>query len=103
MANVILVLVVCSTVITSIVNALKPAYKKFAGKWTVTVNVAVAFALGILSAFSVVPMLWIEINTWLTIMVGLALWTWSNIFFDIMELIKARWDKIKSALPTKKE
>lgn len=103
MTNVILILIVCSTVITSIVNALKPWYRKVAGKWTVTVNVAIAFALGILCAFSIVPMLWVEINTWLTIMVGLALWTWSNIFFDIMELIKARWDKIKSTLPTKKE
>lgn len=102
MTNVILILVVCSTVITSIVNAVKPAYKKFAWERTVTINVVIAFALGILCAFSVVPMLWIEVNAWLTLLIWMALGTWSNIFFDIMELIKARWDKIKATLPTKK-
>lgn len=102
MTNVILILVVCSTVITSIVNALKPWYRKVAWERTVTINVIVAFALGILCAFSVVPMLWIEVNAWLTLLIWMALGTWSNIFFDIMELIKSRSEKIKATLPTKK-
>lgn len=103
MTNLILIWVVCSTIITSIVNCAKPAYKKVAGKRTVTISTALAFALGILCAFSVVPMVWVEINTGLTLLVGLALWTWSNIFYDLMELLKSRSDKIKSAIPTKKE
>lgn len=103
MTNVILILIVCSTVITSIVNCAKPAYKSVAWKRTITISTALAFILGIVCAFSVVPMLWLEINAWLTTLVGLALGTWSNIFYDLMELLKSRSDKIKSTLPTKKE
>lgn len=102
MTNLVLIWVVCSTIITSIVNCAKPAYKKPAWKWTVTINTILAFALGILCSFSIIPLLWLEINTWLTILVWLALGTWSNIFYDILEVIKAWSDKIKSALPSKK-
>ncbi len=102
MTNLILIWVVCSTIITSIVNAMKPAYKKFAWKWTVTINVVIAFVLWILCAFSVKPLVWLDINAGLTILIWLALGTGSNIFYDIMELIKSRWDKIKSTLPSKK-
>ena len=101
MTNLILIWVVCSTIITSIVNAIKPWYKKFAWKWTVTISTILAFGLGILCSFSLRPYLWLELNTWLTILVWLALWTWSNIFYDLFELIKARGDKIKSAVPSK--
>lgn len=102
MTNLILIWVVCSTIITSIVNCAKPAYKWFAGKWTITISVLLAFALGIVCSFSVVPLLWLEINAWLKVLIWLALGTWSNIFYDIMELIKNWSDKIKSTLPTKK-
>lgn len=102
MTNLILIWVVCSTIITSIVNCAKPAYKSFAWKWTVTISTLLAFGLGVVCAFSVIPLLWLEINAWLTILVWLALGTWSNIFYDIMELIKNWSDKIKSTLPTKK-
>lgn len=95
MTNLILILVVCSTVITSIVNCAKPAYKKFAKEYTITISTVIAFALGIVCAFSVVPLLWININGWLTVLVWLALWTWSNIFYDAWELIKNWSDKIK--------
>ena len=103
MTNLILIWVIVSTVITSIVNALKPWYKKVAWKWTVTISTAIAFVLWILAAFSIVPYTWLEVNVGLTIIVWLALWTWSNIFYDLLEVIKAWSDKIKSALPTKKE
>ena len=48
MTTTILILIACSTVITSIVNAAKPWYKKFAGNYTVTVSVALSFVLGII-------------------------------------------------------
>ena len=101
MTNLILIGIVCSTIITSVINCAKPAYKKFVWRWTVTISTILAFWLWILCAFSVVPYTGLEVNTWLTILVWLALGTWSNIFYDLFELIKAWWDKIKSALPTK--
>ena len=52
MTNLILTLIVCSTVITSIVNVAKPAYKKFAGKYAISITTLLSFLLGILSAFS---------------------------------------------------
>lgn len=88
MTNLILTLVVCSTVITSIVNVAKPAYKKFAGKYAISITTLLSFLLGILSAFSLSSYLGREYNTWLLIMLWLALWTWSNIFYDVWELIK---------------
>lgn len=103
MTNLILIWVVVSTVITSIVNSIKPAYKKVAWKWTVTISTAIAFVLWILASFSIIPYTWLDVNVWLTILVGLALGTWSNVFYDIWELIKTWSDKIKSAIPTKKE
>ena len=57
MTNTILILLVCSTVVTSIVNMAKPAFKKFSGKYTVTVCTFLSFLLGILAAFSVAPYL----------------------------------------------
>ena len=88
MTNLILILVVCSTVITSIVNVAKPAYKKFAGKYAISITTVLSFLLGILSSFSLSAYLWWGYNTWILIMLWLALWTWSNIFYDIWELIK---------------
>ena len=103
MTNLILIWIVCSTVITSIINAMKPAYKKVAWKWTVTISTVLAFALWVLASFSLVKYMNLELNTWLTFLIGLALGTWSNVFYDIWELIKTRSDKIKSALPMKKQ
>lgn len=94
MTNLILTLIVCSTVITSIVNVAKPAYKKFAGKYAISITTALSFLLGILSAFSLAGYLGLELNTWLLIMLGLALGTWSNIFYDCWELIKWLWTRL---------
>lgn len=102
MTNLILIWVVCSTVITSIINAMKPWYKPFAWKWTVTISTAIAFILWIVCAFSLVNYMNLDINAWLTVIIWLALWTWSNVFYDIRELIKSWSDKIKAVLPTKK-
>lgn len=67
---------------------MKPAYKKFAGKYAISITTALSFLLGILSAFSLISYLDLDLNTWLTIMLWLALGTWSNIFYDVWELIK---------------
>lgn len=104
MTNLILILVVCSTVITSIVNVAKPAYKKFAGKYAISITTLLSFLLGILSAFSLSSYLGWEYNAWLLIMLWLALGTGSNIFYDCWELIKgvgARLNEVRKAVEEK--
>lgn len=96
MTNLILTLIVCSTVITSIVNVAKPAYKKFAGKYAISITTALSFLLGILSAFSLAGYLGLELNTWLLIMLGLALWTGSNIFYDLWNIVKGIWERLNN-------
>lgn len=97
MTNLILISIVCSTVITSIVNCAKPAYKKFAGKYTITISTLLAFVLWILSAFSLSSYLGREYNAWLLIMLWLALGTGSNIFYDLRELVKWLGNKLNEA------
>ena len=94
MTNLILTLIVCSTVITSIVNVAKPAYKKFAGRYAISITTLQSFLLGILSAFSLSSYLGWEYNTWLLIMLWLALWTGSNIFYDVWNIIKGLGEKL---------
>lgn len=104
MTNLILTLIVCSTVITSIVNVAKPAYKKFAGKYAISITTLLSFLLGILAAFSLAGYLELELNTWLLIMLGLALGTGSNIFYDCRELIKwvgTRLNEVKKTVEEK--
>lgn len=88
MTTTIIILTVCATVITSIVNCAKPWYKKLAGKYAVTVSVLLSFILGEIAAFSVAPYLWVELNAGVIFMIGLALGTWSNIFYDLWEIVK---------------
>ena len=97
MTNLILTLIVCSTVITSIVNVAKPAYKKFAGKYAISITTLLSFLLGILSAFSLAGYLGWGYNAWLLVMLWLALWTGSNIFYDCWELIKGLWVRLNEA------
>jgi len=97
MTNLILISIVCSTVITSIVNVTKPAYKKFAGKYAISVTTVLSFLLWILSAFSLSAYLGWEYNAWLLIMLWLALGTGSNIFYDVRELIKWLWVRLNEA------
>lgn len=98
MTTTILILIACSTVITSIVNAAKPWYKKFAGQYTVTVSVFLSFLLWIIASFSVAPYLWIELNTGVLVLIWLALGTWSNLFYDLWELIKSTTEKIRGVV-----
>lgn len=97
MTDLILTLIVCSTVITSIVNVAKPAYKKFAGKYAISITTLLSFLLGILSSFSLSAYLGWGYNTWILIMLWLALWTGSNIFYDVWELIKGLGVRLKEA------
>lgn len=98
MTSLLLYFVVIATVITSIVNAVKPGYKKFAGKYTVTINTLLSFWLGILASFSVAPYLDLELNNGLLILLWLALGTGSGIFYDVWALLQNAWDKIKKSL-----
>lgn len=98
MQSTIVILVVSAMVITSIINFAKPAYKKFAWKFNATITIALSFILWIVASFSVAPYLSIELNTGVLILLGLALWTGSNLFYDIWELVKSTGDKIRSTI-----
>lgn len=98
MTTTILILLVCSTVITSVVNAMKPAFKKFSGKYTVTVCTFISFLLGVLASFSVAPYLWYELNDGVLTLIWLALGTGSNLIYDIRELVKSASDKIRGVV-----
>lgn len=95
MTNYIIVFIVLSTIITTVINFIKPAYKKFVGKFSVTINIALSFILGIIASFSVAPYLDIELNNWLLFLIGLTLGTWSTIWYDLREIVKWLWDKLK--------
>lgn len=96
MTTIIIAAIVCATIITSIVNFAKPAYKEFTGKYSETISIGLSFILGIVAAFSVVPFFGFELNTGAIILIGLALGTGSNIFYDIREIIKGAGAKLKS-------
>lgn len=75
---------------------MKPAWRKFAGKWNATINIAVSFILGLVASFSVAPYLSIELNNGLLVILWLALGTWSNLFYDLWEIVKWLWDKLRT-------
>lgn len=74
--------------VTAIVNFAKPAYEQFVGKFNVTINTALSFALGVCWAFAVSPYLELELSTWALILIWLALWTWATIFYDLLKLVQ---------------
>ena len=91
MQTTILILIGAAMIITSIVNFAKPAYQEFVWKYEPTVNIALSFILWICSAFAVSPYLEFQLSTWALILIGLALWTGANIFYDIWKLIQNLW------------
>lgn len=95
MTNTILILIGLSMIITSVINFAKPAYKSKVGKWATTITIWLSFALGILASFSVAPYLEVTLNTGLLIILGLWLWTGSNLFYDLWELIKGVASRLK--------
>ena len=70
------------------INFAKPAYKNFAWKFEATINIGLSFILGIVASFSVAPYLELELNTGLLILLGLGLWTGSNLFYDLLKLVQ---------------
>ena len=94
MPSMLLTFVVTSTIITTIVNFIKPAYKKFAGRFNATISIAVSFILWVLASFSVAPYLGLELNTGMLILLWLTLGTWSNIFYDLWNIVKGIGDKL---------
>jgi len=94
MTTLLTIAIVVSTVITSIVNVAKPAFKKLTGKYTITVCTLLGFALWILSAFSLEPYYFAWCNAWLLIMLWLAFWTGSTIFYDLREIVKGIWTRL---------
>ena len=96
MTTIIIAAIVCATVITSIVNFAKPAYEQFAGKYATTINIALSFILGIVTAFAVVPFFGFELPAGAIVLIGLALGTGSNIFYDVREIIKGAGDKLRN-------
>ena len=76
----------------------KPAFKKFSGKYTVTVCTFLSFLLGMLAAFSVAPYLWYELNNGILALIWLALGTGSNLIYDVREIIKSTGDKIRGVV-----
>lgn len=88
MQTTIITLIATAMVITSIVNFAKPGYKDFVWKYEVTINIALSFLLWVCSAFAIQPYLELEISVGALILLGLALGTWANIFYDIWKLIQ---------------
>ena len=88
MQTTLLILIGTAMVITTIVNFAKPGYRKLVGKWEITINIALSFILGICSAFAIRPYLEIELGAWALVLLGLALGTWANIFYDIWKLVQ---------------
>lgn len=95
MQTAIILMIIASTIITTIVNFAKPAYKDLVGKRETTINIGLSFVLGICSAFAIAPYMEIEIWVGATILIWLALWTWSTVFYDLWRLIQNIWSKTK--------
>jgi hypothetical protein len=51
-----------------------------------------------LASFSVAPYLWYELNSWVLVLIGLALGTGSNLIYDVREIVKSASDKIRGAV-----
>lgn len=95
MTNLILTLIVCSTVITTVINFSKPAYEGLVKKkYVATISIALALILGLIASFSldfdIANSIWTKILLWLW------LWTWSTIWYDFWEIIKSFEKKVNN-------
>lgn len=88
MQTTIMILIGTAMVITSIVNFAKPAYEQFVGQWVATINIALSFVLGVCSAFAVAPYLEFQLSMSALILLGLALGTGANLFYDLWALVQ---------------
>lgn len=96
MGTLVLLFIIISTIITSIIEFIKPAYKKVTWKYAVSINVALSFILWLIASYSFAPYFGFDFNNWMLFLAWLALWTWSNIWYDLWQIVKSFWDKIKS-------
>ena len=104
MQTTIIILIGTAMVITSIVNFAKPAYEQFAGKWDATVNIALSFILGVCSAFAVAPYLEFQLSAGALVLLGLALGTGANLFYDLWALVQnLGTNKVSKSHSTKPE
>ena len=88
MTTTLLILIWTAMVVTAIVNFAKPAYEQFVGRFNTTINIALSFGLGIAWAFAIRPYLELELSIWALVLLGLALWTWATIFYDLLKLVQ---------------
>ena len=88
MTNLILTLVVASTIISTIISFAKPAYEGLVKKkYIATISIWLAFILGIVASFSVD--FWLDLTIGAKILMWLALGTGSTIWYDAWEILKA--------------
>lgn len=88
----IIALIICSMIITSIINFVKEWMSWITKKKVLPViSMGLAFVLWLIAAFSFD--LWAEYSVWAKVLLWLALGTWSTIFYDIRELIKSLENK----------
>ena len=97
MQTAIMILIGTAMIITSIVNFAKPAYEEFVGKYAVSINIALSFILWVCASFAIRQYLDFDLSTWAIILLGLALWTWANIFYDIWSLIQWFGSKLRES------
>ena len=98
MQTTLLILIWTAMVVTTIINFAKPAYEWFVWKYATSINIALSFILWVCSAFAVSPYLEFQLSNWALILVGLALWTGANIFYDIWKLVQNLGSTKKSDL-----
>lgn len=102
MQTTIIILIAAAMIITTIVNFAKPAYEQFVWKYAVTINIALSFILWVCAAFAIRPYLEFEVSDWALILLGLALWTGANIFYDIWKLVQNLGSTKKDAVVEEK-
>lgn len=84
----ILALIICSMIIVSITNFIKESVSSISKKKVLPVySMAISFILWIIAAFSFD--LGAEYAIGAKLLLGLALGTWSQVFYDILELVKS--------------
>lgn len=91
----LLLCVIASTIVTAIINFAKPAYSKRAGKAKDTINVALSFILWIVASYAIYPYINVELTAGAIVLIGLAIWTGSQIWYSVLEILKWWGSKVK--------
>lgn len=91
----LLLCIIASTVISAIVDFAKPMWRGKVWNWGTTIANGLAFVLGIIWAFAILPYLSVSLNGFAIILVGLALGTGATVIYKVLDLIKSWADKLK--------